>query len=324
MPIFDRFQRASFAGIAFPVSEITIDGAIRDHAHEYPHAPGGAPEKLGRKLYVFQMRAMFHSTFRDYPGLYPLGWNRLRNKFEAELTDDLVVPTLGTLKAYAMTWRETANARARSGVAVELSFREDLQDAFTANALVVSSDTGLDQSRQRLALQAQIFAQTPPGQLMLDGLPDTELPPDPTKATELSLLASIDAAASAVFAIRDQIELANTVAETQVLRLLSLCQALAARPALLDMRNHPLRDALYDVWSAGDERRRDIARRRQHVLVYVTPLPRMSVIDVSRAVYGDANHAIQILQLNKLADPFLIQRGTQLRVYRPAQPQAAA
>jgi hypothetical protein len=315
MPIFDKLPRASFAGLEFPIEELRIEGEIRDHAHEYPHAPGGAPEKLGRRLYVFHFRAKFHATFRAYPGLYPGTWNRLRNKFEAETTDDLVVPLLGTVKAYAKTWTEVGSARSRSGVSVDMTFREDLQDAFTANALLVTADTGLQAAQTQLSIQKQIFAGTPANQIMLGPPPPIALD-DLTKTPVLGLLDRIDDAINNVLAIQDQIEIANMVADAKVTRLLTLCEELDHLDPLATPRNDPLRDALHDVWGAANDRRRDIARRQEHIFVFATTLPRMSVTDVAYAIYGDSSRAMQILQLNHLPDPFNIPLGTPLRLYR--------
>jgi len=320
--IFDKLPRCSFAGIEFPIVEIGTTGELRDHEHEYPHAPGGDPEKLGRKLYVFRVKALFHATFRRYPGLYPGIWNRLRNKFEAGTTADLVVPTLGTLKAYAKRWDELATSRKRSGVDVDLTFREDLQDAFTANSLLVTTDGALPQAQSRLALAKAIYAATPPGQVMLDGVPPGFFNA-PDSGPTVDLLTAIDLAIGDVLAVRGTIELADAIVVAKVERLVTLCRELDRMPALSDPHNDPLREALHDVWSAADERRRDISRRRDRLILYVTPIPGMAITDISKAIYGNTGRAMEILQLNRLADPFNIGKGAPIRAYRPALAIAA-
>lgn len=313
MPAFDGLKRASFAGLEFPVEEIAIDGGLRDHVHEYPHSPGGAPEKLGRRLYVFRMKAKFHNTFRSYgTNLYPRVWNQLRNKFEAGLSDDLVVPTLGTLKAYCFAWPEVATAKQRSGVNVDLQFREDLADSFLLNGLLGITDSGLSQAQKNLvAVRVDFEEDTTPGLVFP--------PDDDEKQTVLDLLDAIDQAINDVLAVQDQIELAGTLIDMKVERLLAQCRALDATITMRRPINTPLIHAARAVWSAAEERRRDIARRRSDIVFYTTPIPRMTVTDVSKAFFGDSTHSTEILQFNGLEDPFDIPKGTTLRLYRPQQ-----
>ena len=82
MPLFDNLERASFAGYAFPVSDVEVTGGLRDHVHEYPHSPGGAPEKLGRKLYEFSFTSPMLAGFPRYPKLWPETAASLRIVFE--------------------------------------------------------------------------------------------------------------------------------------------------------------------------------------------------------------------------------------------------
>ena len=122
---FDTLQRASFQGIEFPITSMTLKGGIRDHIHEYPHAAGGAPEKLGRKLYEVSMQANFQSTFRAYPRLWPSALSKLRKIFEQQTTGDLVIPTIGTIQAYARNWTQQMEAKIRSGETATFEFVED-------------------------------------------------------------------------------------------------------------------------------------------------------------------------------------------------------
>ncbi len=330
MAAFDRLQRAAFDGLQFPVEEINIDGGLRDHVHEYPHAPGGAPGLLGRKLYSFRMRAKFHNTLLGWPrDLYPRTWNRLRNICEAGQPKELVVPTLGTLTAYAVSWPETMTARQRSGVAVEFTFREYV-DTFIVNGLLdVTSDASLEQAQKRLAYVAERFAQTPPGQVILEAPPTDPIlapavpPPDAQRQRTLDLLGAIDDAFNALLAIDDQRDFYSTLIDTKIQRILSQCREVERRAELQDPRNARLRIALRAAQAAADDRRRDIERKRERMILYVTPRDAMSVHDVSRAVYGDQSRTMEILRLNPIRDPFNIPRDSALRMYRPGTKAAA-
>jgi len=309
MPAFDTLQRASFASIEFPITEVTISGGIREHIHEYPHADGGAPEKLGRKLYEIRVKALFHNTFRRYGAeLWPKRLDDLRRYFEIQTTEDLVVPTVGTIPAYAVTWTETATARRRSGVDVELVFREDQANAYLVEKLVNPGPDRLGEVHQQLVLIQQVHEQD---------LAAGVVPPQGDEAQVKDLFTAIGDAVNDVLAMRDQVELAGDVSAAKADRLVGLCEQLVGTRTLAQPRNEPLREATHEVWSAADERRRDLARRRRQLIHYETPLPLMSVTDVSRAVYGTTSRAVQVLQLNPLRDPFAIPRGTLLRLYRP-------
>ncbi len=100
MAAFDALLRASFLDYPFPVQDIDVKGGLRDHVHEYPHAPGGAPEKLGRKLYEFTFTCPFLTGLRGYPKLWPETLATLRIFFEGQNTGDLVVPTIGTINTF--------------------------------------------------------------------------------------------------------------------------------------------------------------------------------------------------------------------------------
>lgn len=321
MPAFDSLQRASFASIEFPIEEVTIDGGLRDHVHEYPHADGGAPEKLGRKLYVVHMKALFHATFRSYPGLWPGSLQRLRQFFELGATDDLAIPTIGTISAYAFEWKESQTARRRSGVSVDLTFREDQETAFLTNALVAVESNAISAAVEQLVLVRDSFENTPTGQVLLvQDSPDTAVqritPPTDDEMEVLGLIDGITESVNDILALGDQIDLAANVVSAKVERVTSLCAQLDRKPTLGDPRNEPIREALHDVWGAAEARRRDLAKRREQIMLYVTQRI-MSVTDVSVAIYGDASRTTQILQLNAIENPWRIPKGTALRAYRP-------
>src|SRR5438105_4964362 len=136
MPVyFDTLQRASFGGAEFPVESVSIVGGLRDHIHEYPHSQGGAPEKMGRKLYTIRMKAVFQTKFKLYPGLYPNTLNFLRKMFEEQSSADLVVPTIGTMTAYCRNWTQEMEWRIRNGEKADFEFVEDLAQDFLVTDL---------------------------------------------------------------------------------------------------------------------------------------------------------------------------------------------
>lgn len=282
--------RASFAGIEFPISKCRIIGGLRDHVHEYPGVPGGAIEKLGRKLYVFEMDALFHDTLLDYgPGLWPANLSTLRHAFEIESTDELVIPTIGAIQAYCFDWSQTWDAKIQSGESVPLRFREDTANAFLAADIVAKTTV------ESYAIK---FAT-----IVADG------------GYQESLFDQISNAAAAISSIGDQVELYGNRLEAKALGLARLCnQADASLKILQHPVNHRLLTALHDLWASALRLQKDALRTAIPILPYVVPHT-MAISDVARAVYGDASRAVEILQTNSIEDPFSIPGGTVLKVF---------
>lgn len=328
MPIWpDEFPRASFATIEFPITELTIEGGLRDHVHEYPHSPGGAPEKLGRKLYTIRMVALFHNTFPTYPDLYPQALSDLQGIYEDETTTDLVVPNVGTIKAYIRNFRRQWSSKALSGETVEIEFLEDQSQAFLVNGIVnVSGQTMA--SAQTLFTQAMDPFLSPPNtpQVLINGQLVAGPPPRAlTKAEALaqlttrdaSLIESISAAISSLLAISDQVELYGNLVEAKALAVVQLCeQASDSVRIFQNPVNYAALEALKAVWSTAADIWQSAAQQQGQVGLYRVPT-RMSIQQVSIALYRDASRAAELLQLNAIADPFQILPNTVLRYYLP-------
>ena len=299
MPAFDTLQPAGFGSITFPVASCDVMGGIREHVHEYPHSPGGAIEKLGRKLYEIRMSAPFHNTFRKWPGLWPGKLASLRNFFEAQVTTDLVIPTIGTIRAVCTGWVEHMTAGKRSGVDVELTFREDQSNEFLVEALVS-------------AKAADVTAATAEAIALIE---DAEF--------EMDIFDGIQELASDLTSIVDQVNTQSDLLDAKLQGLEhNVRTVLDTVPDLAKPRNHPLAAALRAVGVAAIEAREDLLKAGAPVITWVTPR-RMSVVEVSIAVYGDTSHAVEVMAMNALDDPYSITQGTALRVYAPPDASAA-
>lgn len=313
---FDKLQKAGFVGYSFPVSEITVTGGLRDHVHEYPHSPGGAPEKLGRKLYEFKFKAFFQQGLRGYENLWPETLASLRVFFEAGRTDDLIIPTLGTVSAYCTAWIETARFKEnRQGVEVDLTFREDDSNAFLIDELITKTTANyqgaVSSLQQAFAGQRDRAAQASaavdaPDILMLAPFPDVEIAAfEEVLSTANQVLGAIDTV----------LDIGSAVVDL-ALGLVGLCQNLDATSSVLqDPTRYPLLYALQAVWSAAQKLANDAQRQGVTVIHYTVPTV-MSVTDVSRAIYGDNEHAVDIMTCNALPDVFAIQPGTVIKAYQ--------
>lgn len=297
MPIvseFDRLPMASFNDAPFPVESVDIVGGLRDHVHEYPHADGGAPEKLGRKLYTIRMRANFQTRFALYPGLYPNTLNFLFKQFEAGTTGALVVPTLGTISAYCRNWSKQMQAAIRSGEKADFEFVEDLAQDFLVTSLVNPAPLSL-------AMTSTLAAQ-------LDLLKPAE--------SALNLYDQIIQSAEAILAVFDQAAVAGNLIEAKLRGLEQLIQQADALPSTQSAAGAGVASALHDLWAAERQMLNDLQNKQNGGLqAYVTPMM-MSVQQISAAVYdGDASHGIDIMSLNPLEDPFRVPANSQIRYY---------
>jgi hypothetical protein len=285
MPEFKSRQRAGFSGVQFPVTGVRIRGVYRDHTHEYLKTDGGANEKLGRSVYLVEMDAEFHAGLDGYPNLYPLGVQLMRKLFEKGITDNIVIPTLGTLRGYQTSWDQDFDARVQSGEKVHLRFKED-------------SVTGLEQALAKIQQSS-----LPSAAARLD-LAASSLDPKP------SIFDDIQSAANDVFAIRDQAQLQGALIQGKIDALAGIIRE-ADRDVreLQDPTNYAIVDALHELLEATIDLARDATANGTGPRLYSLP-QQMSVSQISTALYGDATHAVEIMQNNNLVDPFAVPAGT--------------
>ncbi len=296
---FDNLQRAKFDGIEFPVRNITVVGGLRDHVHEYPHSPGGAPEKLGRKLYEISYEAPFLNTFKAYPNLWPQSLVYLRQSFESGVTADLVIPTIGTISAYCFSWEERTDLPSnRSGVIVNLKFREDQALEFVSTEIIKTSSASLGSTNDDLinAMLSESF---------LDGLP----------AGQKSLFAAIQETANSIAAIGDQAELYANLVQAKASNLARLCETADSTVTKLnDPAHFRVMEALLLVWQGAGRLERDALNLARPLIPYVTPVD-MSVTQIAIAIYGDTSQAATLMRTNAFENPFRVPAGTVVTAY---------
>lgn len=290
-------------GTEFPVTHVEVRGGIRDHIHEYPHADGGAPEKMGRKLYEINMTGDFQNTFRAYPNLWPQGLKTLRTAFERQLTGDLVIPTIGTIKAYAKTWTQTMEPKAsRSGEIASFVFQEDQTDtSLVKNDLQVS-----------VTKLAQDYAKVDAAKAM------TEF----ASEKDISLFDALANAINSVLAVFDTIDAIGNLISAKILAVADLCAQLSHTLTANDMRNAPIISALHDLWDTAQRANDSIVQAGSFgggkLLQYVVPAT-MSVSSISIELYGNTSHGVELMQLNPIEDAFAVRAGMRLKYIEPSE-----
>lgn len=290
--IFKSLPLFSFEGIEFPWDSYDIQGGIRDHIHEYPHVPGGNPEKLGRKLYEIKVVPVFDSSLLppSYADLFPVRLKMLRDMFEEQLTGSLAIPHIGTIKAYARLWSERVVATNVSGLdGAEFTFIEDESGLFGEAFLLLRNS--LRTKHEEWTIEASRLPEVP------------------------SIFDKINDVALQVLSVKDQIELFDALVAAKVEGLVSLIQeAHSSVTELNDPDNWSVLSALNDMMAATVDLAKDIAQKGEELRIY-TVQTTMTVTQVSIAIFGDASHAVEIMQLNAFDDPLAIPRGTRVVYY---------
>lgn len=289
--VFAQLQRASFGGIDFAVSRMSVKGSQRHHVHEFRHQAGGQPEKLGRKLYSFEFDCFFSSVTPLYPNAWPGDLFALRTVFELGITGDLVVPTIGTIKAFCTDWPTEADfGRRRDGETAKLTFLEDSEEV---NLIGDKLNVGLtDLSTKKMEKLVEVK-----GPKWIDAF------------------AAVTKLANEVQTMKDQVDLRGEQIADKCKQVQVGCQRLdESLDGLNDPVNHQIAAALHDLGVAAINLGADILRKGNPITTFILPA-RMAISDVSTALYGDTSKAMDLLRMNLIEDALSIPSGTTLRVY---------
>lgn len=319
--VFKDLARFSFGGIEFPVDSYTLKGSGRQHVHIYLHVHGGDPEKLGRNLYEVEVSACFYNSDTKRPNLWPNRLELLRQLFESQTTDTLVIPSVGQFKAFATSWDQEFVSRILNGEKAKFRFIEDQSDAFLLDRFV---------SIGAVQTAAQNFANVTKDQALQDQLGDP---------SQKNLLDGIQELANSVFAFRDQAELGVRLLEERLTMLINLIkEADATVEFFKDPANYNSLEAMKELWVATVDARDKAAAEnvaiegngaplgRPHsgagvaveLAYYVVPVDSMTISEVAIAIYGSTERAIELLQLNAIEDALVIPRNTKIRYAVPA------
>lgn len=300
--IFSSNQPMSFAGQQFPFERYEVHLSGRKHVHEYPHSPGGAPEKLGRSLYEITVDALFDANLLPevYSGskLWPSGLGLIRRLAEIQQTDILVIPTIGEMPCFIDDFRSTSTNMHLSGEKVSLKFLEDSSQAFIASQIAQVSTNAIIES----------------GEYFKEQTADLKIP----------ILEAIANLYADVVAYRDTIGMFSAVFEAKLIGLLKmLAFADLEVKELQDPKNLLGYDALHSLWASAVRVANDTADVGAQMRTWKTPT-RMSLADISVKLYGDTSHASDLLALNGLEDPFSVPAGVTIRYYPSASTRIAA
>lgn len=306
MSAHDGLPRTKFGDVEFPGEVTDLQGEFRHHIHEYPHTPGGAPEKLGRKLYKVTITAQFHNTFPLYPGLYPDGMNTLRGYYELGSTLTLTHPTAGQFPAFITNWRQKKLAKVRSGEVVDIDFIED-QAAKLFSTIVT---TGGVNSIQPTADQLATDLANATASLQL------------TKSDQ-SLFDALQASVNGIVVLQDTANLYGNLFSSRLAQMVNLCSQIDGLTSMQDARAWPVIDTLRSLQALGINVQNDQFSQQAKLAYYTVPFTQ-SAVQLAITLYGDASKQSDLLSLNQIDDPMNIRAGTVIRYYPTPAQQAAA
>jgi hypothetical protein len=279
---FTKLSRCSFARVAMQVDSIEIKGGIRDHIHEYPHSPGGQPEKLGRKVYVVTINASFMIGSVQYPKAWPDDINFIVSQLEQQITDDLDIPTVGTFKAYGRDWDRTHTSKTMNGEKLRMVMVEDSENDELVDIAFFPDFSSV--ATKGAALKLVVDA---------SGI----------KHDLFDLIAGI---VSQLQAVKDQVDLIEARIAIKARQLADACRF--ADETIAELNQPPLWpvvQALHDLCVTADTLANDSLRQFLPMGIYTLPVS-MTVAQVSNYLYGHTGKAVELMKLNPFENPFAI------------------
>lgn len=284
MALVDTYERASFGGIEFPYTELSIKGSLDHHVHKYLHRPGGEIENLARHLYEFKFSCDFHDRYRRYPNIIT-DLARLVGMCEAGDTQELVVPSVGRYKVKATEWTKRILGALRSGGPVTFAFLEDSTAEFTAATLIV---TGAANSLPQIAT---VFKQ----EMDAIGRPDLGD----------RLVVSVNSYISA----RNNIDVSGVGTPASIKPVINTCRSISADQAFQDPRNTKGSMVLGEVWATAINIAKTNPLSPTPASQFTTTSP-TSIMELAMQFYGRSDRSAALLAINNFADALHIPAGT--------------
>lgn len=307
VPVAKTLARTQFGSLAFPGKVIERELVGRHHVHEYPHTPGGSPEKLGRGLWRTVVESLFDARAFAYTNLYPDGLNQIRSWAELQVTQQFTHPSAGSFPAFIINFRQRKVGSLLSGEAATITFLED-QEASNLASLAPTY------SAKTLGTQSAALVQA-----LVDAENGLALTPQ-----DISVFDALQSAVNTVLGFEDTTQLWGNRYQAAISQVLSLAAQLDESASLQDARAWPVVEQLRALQFQATQLQLDTQSQRQTLQKYYVPST-MSITQVARNLYNDASRQSDLLALNVVNDPLSILAGTVILYYpATAQEQAAA
>lgn len=290
-------QRARIDDWEFPVTVVDQDGARAVSEHEAWRRDGAELVDGGRKAYRGSLTAVLVNSIPGYGELYPRRLEDLVRAFETRGEMELAHPLLGTFRVMVPTWKPRVDSKVRNGAFLDFTWTE--QRASVVGVVTTSTDRGI-------------------------GDPEAEVPAAAAAADE----ALASAGASPESPLGDVAVTALTTATAEGVSFADLSRALgsittatATAARALSARSytastattiHNARRALAALDASVSRLRAALLPDPSRTRAFVVPR-RMSLAEVSQAVYGTPSRAADLRVANGLAGAF-VAPGRRLQV----------
>jgi len=298
MAVFDSLQPLAFGNYRIPFEEYEVTFEGRHYIHEFPHANGGAPEKLGRKVLVFHVDGRIDDALIGdaYKGNWPDTANFLRLMAQTQETDVLTIPTVGMIPMFLAVYKEKRKSTQSSGFNISCDFIEDPSDGFVGDQIAKLDTNAMTSAMSGYELQ-----------LIKNQLTMTD--------KEKDLFDSIMDLASDIQGLRDQFQLYSALVEAKFASLFTMIQEADANAKWLSRpENASGLEAFLALWDSVRTAYEDKMQKGAQLLSFTVPRDE-TLQQVSTDIYGNTTHAEDLLGLNAITDPFRIKAGTAIRYY---------
>lgn len=143
-PVMEQYPSASWQvgankPLVFPALEIQEEGGNRIVQRERPYRDGAKIDDIGSRAKCWTFRAYFENSIdegarQNGMPLYPDVLNALIRSFDLHETGDLIVPTVGKVRARAQSYVRVERNEERDTASLELKFIQDNEDKVDATA----------------------------------------------------------------------------------------------------------------------------------------------------------------------------------------------
>jgi prophage DNA circulation protein len=308
--VFGQYPSASWkvaggAELVFPVEAISESGGNRIVPRERPYRDGAKLDDVGSSPVCWSFTCLFTNTIQEgnktSKPLYPNVLNEMIRSFSNHETGDLVVPTIGKVRARAKTYRRDESYDVRDSAKVTFEFEQDNEDKVDATAFKLPT------VRATVVLQAETATFSA----------ESDAAFDPTLADLNEFAAGLEAIASFPSDTLGDIDQQAGAVAAAAERVLNAFTSKSnnpkekARAMLSDPDGSITQRKLVQLQDTSWRARAEIRANTPPIVRQVFEVP-MTIFDVAARLGQDTT---KLLALNAGLDPLFIPPGTVVKVF---------
>ncbi len=308
--VFPQYPPASWKvgskpELVFPVESIDEDGGNRIVARERPYRDGAKLDDVGSGPKCWSFACTFNNTMKEGNSeakpLYPDVLNELIRSFDEHETGDLVVPTVGKIRARAKTYKRSESFETRDTAKVTFTFEQDNEDKVDATAFTLPT------VRATVVLQAESTTFSAESDaafdLTLADLNEFAAGLEAIATFPSDVLGDIDTQAGIVVAATNRVLNAFTSKSNNPKE--------KARSMLSDPDGSVTQRKLVQLQDTAWRARAELRNNMPPVVRQIFDVP-FTIFDVASRLGQDA---AKLIEINPSLDPLYIPAGTVVRVF---------